>query len=67
MSENDSSVRPEDPQRIRQFTEKLASLRWDAENVTASLQQAFLAVNALAEAEVRYYFRRRNTRAWISG
>ena len=67
MSEASLRVRPEDPQRIRDFTEKLAPLRWDADSVAASLQQAFLAVNTLAEAEVRYYFRRRNTRAWISG
>lgn len=32
-----------------------------------SLSQLFRAVDDLAEAEVSYYYRRRGTRAWISG
>ena len=59
--------RPEDPRRIREFRGRLASLKWDAANVLASLNALFDAVDQLADAEVHYYYRRRGTRAWISG
>ena len=60
-------MRPEDPTRLRVFREATQELLWDKEHVTESLSQLFLAVDDLAEAEVKYYYRRRTTRAWISG
>ena len=62
-----SQLRPEDPRRIRQFRECLAELSWDEGHVRESLTALFHAVDDLAEAEVRYYYRRRGTRAWVSG
>jgi len=59
--------RPEDPRRMSQFRLDLASLSWEGDAAFAALSQLFAAVDALAEAEVRYYFRRRGTRAWVSG
>lgn len=59
--------RPEDPRRIQAFRKKLEGLQWDQQNVEESLKALFEAVDDLAEAEVRYYYRRRGTRAWISG
>lgn len=60
-------MRPEDPVRLRAFREATQELLWDEEHATESLSQLFRAVDDLAEAEVRYYYRRRTTRAWISG
>lgn len=62
-----ASLRPEDPRRIREFRRRLGSLKWDAENAIASLKELFDAVDELADAEIHYYYRRRGTRAWISG
>ena len=59
--------RPEDPRRIKAFRAKLVGLAWDKQNVAESLSALFAAVDELAEAEVHYYYRRRGTRAWISG
>jgi SMODS and SLOG-associating 2TM effector domain 2 len=58
---------PEDPRRISEFRSKLEGLLWQAKNSPDSLSAVFYAVDDLAIAEVRYYFRRRRTRAWISG
>ncbi|SMC28091.1 hypothetical protein SAMN02745857_03114 [Andreprevotia lacus DSM 23236] len=60
-------IRPEDPRRIRAFREKTAGLDWAPSQAEQSLNTLFAAVDDLAEAEVLYYFRRRVTRAWISG
>ena len=60
-------LRPEDPRRIQAFRKKLEGLQWDRQNLETSLKSLFEAVDDLAEAEVRYYYRRRGTRAWISG
>lgn len=60
-------IRPEDPRRIRDFRLKLEGLNWSKEAVVNSLSTLFDAVDDLAEAEVQYYYRRRGTRAWISG
>lgn len=60
-------LRPEDPRRIKAFRAKLEGLDWDKQNVAESLSTLFAAVDELAEAEVHYYYRRRVTRAWISG
>lgn len=60
-------LRPEDPRRIQAFRSKLDGLNWDKQNVVDSLSILFAAVDDLAEAEVQYYYRRRGTRAWISG
>lgn len=59
--------RPEDPRRIQAFRAKLDGLAWDKQNSLGSLSALFAAVDDLAEAEVHYYYRRRGTRAWISG
>ena len=61
------SLRPEDPRRIRAFREALQDVDWDQANVKDSLGKLFQAVDDLAIAEVDYYYRRRGTRAWISG
>jgi hypothetical protein len=60
-------MRPEDPRRIHAFRAKLAPLIWDAQSTVPSLSEVFYAVDDLAEAEVLYYYRRRGTRAWVSG
>jgi hypothetical protein len=60
-------LRPEDPRRIHEFREKLMPLCWDSQSVVKSLSAVFYAVDDLAEAEVQYYYRRRGTRAWVSG
>lgn len=60
-------LRPEDPQRIKVFRAKLEGLDWDKQDAVESLSTLFAAVDELAEAEVHYYYRRRVTRAWISG
>lgn len=60
-------LRPEDPRRINAFRDKLEALKWDKQNVVVSLSGLFAAVDNLAEAEVNYYYRRRGTRALISG
>ncbi|MFN3579238.1 MAG: SLATT domain-containing protein [Pseudomonas sp.] len=59
--------RPEDPRRIQAFRAKLEGLSWDKQSAAGSLSTLFAAVDDLAEAEVHYYYRRRGTRAWVSG
>lgn len=59
--------RSEDPRRIHAFRARLEGLAWDKQSTVGSLSTLFAAVDDLAEAEVRYYYRRRGTRAWISG
>ena len=59
--------RPENPRRVRRFREQVQALKWEQSNVAQSLFKLFDAVDVLAEAEVRYYYRRRGTRAWLSG
>ncbi len=60
-------LRVEDPRRLNAFRNSMQGLVWDDGNVVESLTQLFRAVDELAEAEVSYYYRRRGTRAWISG
>jgi len=60
-------MRPEDPARLLAFREATQELLWDDEHAAESLSRLFRAVDDLAEAEVAYYYRRRTTRAWISG
>lgn len=59
--------RPESPNRIEEFRRKIEELNWGQQKSKESLSALFHAVDALAELEIRYYHRRRNTRAWISG
>lgn len=59
--------RPEDPRRMSQFRDSLKDLQWIDDKVIASLSKLFDAVDDLATHEVQYYYRRRQTRAWISG
>ncbi len=60
-------LRPEDPRRIRKFRDRMAGVSWDKASLVESLSQLFEAVDDLAEAEVKYYYRRRGTRASLSG
>lgn len=60
-------LRPEDPRRLRAFMQTVRNLEWTDVHAVASLSVLFTAVDELAEAEVSYYYRRRGTRAWISG
>ncbi len=62
-----SRLFPETPQRMREFRATIEVLRWEAADAVTSIGALFAAVDRLAEAEVEYYFRRRRTRAWISG
>jgi hypothetical protein len=59
--------RPENPKRLQTFKSKIQTLGWSQLDITASLSVLFAAVDDLAEAEVKYYYRRRGTRAWVSG
>lgn len=59
--------RVEDPERILTFRLKLEGLSWDAANSKQSLLVLFSAMDDLATSEVQYYYRRRGTRAFISG
>jgi SMODS and SLOG-associating 2TM effector domain 2 len=60
-------LRPEDPRRLQAFMQSVRGLGWSDSQVLSSLSTLFTAVDNLAEAEVSYYYRRRGTRAWISG
>jgi hypothetical protein len=56
---------PEHPDKLTEFKNVLSGLKWDAPDKLGSLNELFTAVDSLAEAEVRYYFRRRITsRTW---
>ena len=59
--------RVESPERIEALRARLVALSWDAANREESLSELFNAIDALAIAELQYYFRRRTTRALISG
>jgi hypothetical protein len=59
--------RSEDPDRIRAFRQVMDALSWHPGSELDSLKKLFNAVDDLADAEIRYYYRRRQTRAWISG
>jgi hypothetical protein len=59
--------RPEDPERMQAFRARVDGLQWDQAHVVNSLATLFKAVDDLAETEVAYYYRRRGTRAFISG
>lgn len=67
MSEFFTKDRPEDPARIARFRERIQRLDWSEQGVEASLTALFAAVDDLAMAELQYYYRRRQTRAVISG
>ena len=60
-------LRPEDPRRLHAFMQTVRQLAWTEAHAVSSLSVLFAAVDDLAEAEVSYYYRRRGTRAWISG
>lgn len=60
-------LKGEDPRRIEEFRARTEELSWEADKVEGSLRTLFAAVDALAESEIAYYYRRRGTRAWISG
>lgn len=59
---------PEDPAKIREFKAKVDALDWAGGHAIESLTHLFAAIDALAQAEVDYYFRRRgNTKIWSIG
>ena len=60
-------LRPEDPRRMHEFRDMVQALEWTPQASLASLRCLHCAVDCLAEAEVRYYYRRRATRALLSG
>lgn len=60
-------LRPENPRRVRRFREEVQNLKWEQSNTANSLFKLFDAVDVLAETEVGYYYRRRGTRACLSG
>lgn len=58
---------PESPHRIRRFLHETRSLDWSGASAMRALRDLYQALDDLAQEEVRYYHRRRRTRAWISG
>ncbi|MDO6564283.1 SLATT domain-containing protein [Amphritea sp. 1_MG-2023] len=60
-------MRAENPARLHAFRAATQTLLWDSEHAVESLSQLFSAVDDLAAAETRYYYRRRTSRALISG
>lgn len=62
-----SLVFTEDPSKLAKFRDVIGDLSWGQASTAQSLNAIFNAVDHLAEAEVRYYFRRRRTRAFLSG
>jgi hypothetical protein len=56
----------EDPRRTQAFIFKLENLKWDKDNVVSSLSSLFVAVDELAQTEVRYYYGWRRMRAVVS-
>jgi hypothetical protein len=50
----------EDPIRISRFTERLAALGWVQDQLRTSLTTVFSELSALAQAELRYYYLRRD-------
>ena len=59
--------RAEDPKRLVDFREQMTSLNWSPAETLKSLEKLFCSVDALAMAELRYYYRRRTSRAYLSG
>jgi hypothetical protein len=58
---------PEDPRRLRAFRDQVKVLEWSDGTFAQSAESLFNAVDDLATAEVSYYFKRRRTRAMLSG
>ena len=61
-----TKIRTEDPVRIRAFLNSVSQLSWADEASIPSLRALFNSTTALAEAEVRYYFGKRQGSKWIS-
>ena len=59
-------LKPEHPTKLLEFQESVSKLEWNDASVKKSLSMLFEAVDALAVRELSYYYRRRQTRAWIS-
>ena len=58
--------RIDDPERLERFLTATRQLSWDAAAAPESLQQLFLALNELAQAEVRYYYNHRKRQGRVS-
>jgi hypothetical protein len=61
-----ASVKPEHPDTLAKFQTQLEGLSWSAVDRSASLQKVFAAASELADAELRYYFRKRRTASKVS-
>ncbi|WP_422384451.1 SLATT domain-containing protein [Roseibium album] len=61
------TYRVENPVRIQKFRTKSNNINWNQSKNLESLNELFSMIDELAMAELQYYYRRRNTRAWISG
>lgn len=57
---------PEHPRKISAFRECCKKLTWPSTERRASVSILFNKIDELAEFELKYYYRRRNTRALIS-
>lgn len=57
----------EDPERLQAFLASTATLDWSPPARAASLERLFAAVDALAQAEIGYYYRMRRRTRWTSG
>lgn len=60
-------LKPEHPIKLLEFRKSVSDLTWKDASIRVSLSALFEAVDALALEELNYYYRRRQTRAWISG
>lgn len=58
---------PEDPDKLAQFRAQVLEAAWPPAKHAEDMRILFRAVDDLATAEVRYFFRRRRTRAALSG
>jgi len=56
----------EDPARIARFRDAIASLEWKPGQYRASLNVIFRELSELAQAEIHYYYLRRNTSRRVS-
>lgn len=51
--------RVEDPIRVKEFSDALATLAWDASSTRSSLNVVYRELSTLVLAELRYYYKRR--------
>lgn len=59
--------KPESPSKLGSFRKSVESLSWEGGKKLSSLNQLFMEVDTLVQAEIDYYYRVRKSRAWWSG